>query len=161
MGMNLAFGSFRDGENPCDPLVLSGSVTYFGGQPASILADGSITLTVTANLKYIGVLHNSSFEDTKIGNAAVIPGPAKITLINGSNAEDPTVGVTTVEGAPYDTNLTYAAGDLLYISATGFWQNTSAAALNTNGLGVTPKAIVISPATATNGNMDIYLLSSF
>jgi len=164
MGANKALGGFRDGELPLDAGVLNNSVTYYGGQPASIVvASGGLTLTKSGATSYLGgVFANSSYEDVQNGNGTILYGGSKITLINGSNNVDTTIpGVGTVEGAPYDTTQTYAYGDLLYITAAGLWTNQSASGIGTNGAAASAKAIVLNPATANNGNMDIYLLPTF
>jgi len=161
MGADTLFVSYRDGELPLDAAVMAGSVTYFGGQPAAITTTGTVTLCKTGAASYIGVFKNSSYEDIKNGSANVLGGASKIVLINGSNSIDTVIGGSTVEGAPFDTSQTYNSADLLYISATGFWTNQVGSGINTNSVGsATPKAIVVSPANATNGNMEIYLLTA-
>ena len=157
MGMDVMQLSFKDGELPVNPLITpTGSTTaspYFGGQPLAINTDGTVILALGSTPKYIGVAKNSSWEDLQNGNAVVVGGASKVVFFNGSNEQDSTVNGVTVEGAPYDTTLTWANGDYLYVAnATGLWTNVS----TSNG---TPKGIVVKAPTSTDGTMHAYMFS--
>ena len=146
MGMDILQLLFKDGDIPMDPATPA----YFGGQPAAIGANGA-TLAIAEDAKYIGMMKNSSYEDQKNGNVTIVHG-GKVVFINGSNEIDSVINGATVEGAPYDTTLTYGAGDYLWIQATtGLWKNTGTAGRE--------KGIVIKPATGTDGNMEAYMFS--
>ena len=143
MGMDILQLVFKDGEIPMDPA----SGAYYGGAPAAIGANGAALAVIDA-AKFIGVFKNSSYEDAQNGNCTIVYG-GKIVLLNGSNQIDSVVNGVTVEGAAYNTALTYNAGDYLYITVTsGLWTNVA---------GTVPRGIVISPASGTNGNMEAYM----
>ena len=157
MGMDIMFLSFKDGEIPVNPSIVVGGTgansPYFGGQPAAISTSGQAILALGATPAYLGMFKNSSFEDLQNGNASIVHGASKVVFMNGSVEVDTVVNGVTVEGAPYDTALTYAAADYLYVTAaTGLWTNVSAG----NG---TAKGIVTKPATTTDSTMHAYMFS--
>jgi len=157
MGMDVMQLSFKDGELPVNPLITpTGTTTaspYYGGQPAAMNTDGTCILALGATPAYLGVFKNSSWEDLQNGNAGIVHGASKVAFFNGSNEQDSTVNSLTVEGAPYDTTLTWAAADYLYVNhTTGLWTNVS----SSNG---TAKGIVVKAPTSTDGTMHAYLFS--
>ena len=143
MGVDIKQITYKDGEIPMDPA----SEAYFGGQPAKIGAAGA-SLLKTETGTYIGIFKNSSYEDAKNGNVTIIRS-GKVEFLNGSNAIDSVINGQTVEGAPYDTTKTYAAGEYLYIDANGKWSNTGTAGRE--------RGIIVRPATASDGSMEAYL----
>jgi len=143
MGVRESQLVFKDGEIPMDPA----SDAYYGGQPAKIGAAGA-SLAKSEDAAYIGIMKNSSYEDNKNGNVTIIYG-GKVTFLNGSDQIDSVINGETVEGAPYDTTLTWNAGDYLYIASSGLWSNT--------GTSGKEKGIIIRPATSVDGSMDAYM----
>ena len=157
MGMDIMFLSFKDGEIPVNPLIVVGGSTintpYFGGMPAAIHTTGQAILALGGTPAYLGMFKNSSYEDLLNGNATIVHGASKVVFMNGSNEVDTIVNGVTVEGAPYNTALTYVAGEYLYVTAaTGLWTNSSGG----NG---TPKGIITKPATSTDSTMQAYMFS--
>ena len=155
MGMDAMFLNFKDGELPIQPTIVPGGTTisspYFGGQPAAIYTDGTVVLALGATPLYIGLFKNSSWEDMLNGNATIVSGASKVALFNGSNEIDSVVNGVTIEGAPYDTSLTWANGDYLYVNhTTGLWSNVSAS----NG---TAKGIVVKCPTSIDGTLHAYM----
>ena len=154
MGMQILQMGFKDEGFTVDPLLAANS--YFGGQPVAINALGQATLATSGGGTplYVGMFKNSHFEDAQNGKATVVSGASKIQFMNGSDqVENQDPAGNTIEGAPYDTTLTYAAGEYLYINkTTGLWTNVSAG----NG---TAKGIIVKPATSTDSVMDAYMFS--
>lgn len=156
MGMDIMQLGFKDGELAVNPLITpTGTTTaspYFGGQPVAMHTDGTVILALGSTPKYLGMAKNSSYEDVANGNAVVVSGASKVVFMNGSNEQESvTPQGVTVEGAPYDTTLTWAPGEYLYIGNTdGLWTNVS----TSNG---TPKGIVVKAPSATDGTMHAYM----
>jgi len=141
--------TWKDGEIPLNTaLVLA--TGYFGGQPAMINSSGQATLATGGSPTYIGMFKNCWTEDSKNGNVTIIPGGTKVIFFNGSNSIDVTDEAgNTIEGAPYDTTLTYDEGEYLYINATtALWQNAAVG---------TAKGIIIKAPTATDSSLIAYM----
>ena len=156
MGMDIQQLSFKDGEIPVNPLVAPGgagdNTPWFGGQPATLNATGQAILAKDgATTKWLGVFKNASVEDTANGNTTIVHGASKVVFFNGSNQiDDEDSSGSIVEGTPYDDTLTYAAGEYLYIQASGLW---------TNVVTGPPRGIITQAPTAQSGNMAAYLFS--
>jgi len=130
MGMEVLQGGMRPGELPLDTVDIV-SNPYFGGAPAAMQATGLVRLAKAGDAAaFLGMFAVSSYEDATNGNATIVVPPAYVRFINGSVSQDtqPSVAPTsTVEGAPYDTSVTFVPGNLLYIGAAGLWEATGTA----------------------------------
>ena len=152
MGMEWLNGGMRIGELPLD-LTDAASNPYFGGQPAQMGTSGLKLAKANDDQSFVGVFLNSSYEDSQNGNATIISGQAYVRFLNGSISQDsPTPQGTTVEGAPYDTSLTFATGDKLYIDANGKWTNVANAGRQ--------KGIVTKGNSATDDAVEAILFPS-
>lgn len=119
------------------------SETYYGGSPMGINRSGEIVLakhgtltatkTDTTAVSYVGVAFNPSAVDakTKDYKMTFLPGPGVYTftknVVSDNNA---TINVHGTAGQlgddyPYDTTLTWTAGDLLYVDTAGLWTNVN------------------------------------
>lgn len=152
MGMEWLNGGMRIGELPLD-LTDVATNPYFGGQPAQIGAAGLKLAKANDDQSFVGCFLNSSFEDSQNGNATIITGVSYVRFVNGSISQDsPTPSGATVEGAPYDTALTFSIGDKLYIDANGKWTNVANAGRQ--------KGIVTKGNTATDDAVEAILFPS-
>jgi hypothetical protein len=127
MGLEVLQGGFRVGELAMD---VADAVTnpYFGGQASAIESTGLVRLAKAADANaFLGLYQNSSFEDGQNGNATVVVPPAYVRMLNGSISQDSPVNGQIVEGAPYDTTISFVPSNLLYIAASGLWSNTGVA----------------------------------
>ena len=149
MGMDIQQLTWKDGEIALDPAIVA-LPGYFGGQPAMLNVNGQATPALGASPTYIGMFKNSWSEDSKNGNVTIIPGGNKVIFFNGSNQIDSQDESGNIqEGAPYNTALTYANAEYLYIDpATALW---------TNVLNGTPKGIITKAPTATDGSLVAYM----
>jgi hypothetical protein len=143
---------YRDGDIPLD--VTDRTTAYFGGQPLQIRSSGA-SLAV-GDLKYCGVALNSRFEDAKNGKVTILRG-FKGMLENGSDQVETVVDTVTVEGLPYDNNVSYVEGDLLYIKTSGLWTNATNA-----GSPASPKAkaIVTRAPSGNDDSMEAYFFDA-
>lgn len=149
MGVRLLQGGFRDGEIP---LNSGDAVTnpFYGGQPATIDASGARLAKSADQKKFIGVFAVSSYEARKTGVVTILAGAGRFQFTVGSASQDVANDLgDTVEGAPYDTTVTFTAGDLLYISSTGKWTNTGTAGQE--------KGIVIKGQTSQDDSVIAYI----
>ena len=88
-------------------------------------ANGVKLCKVANRANFIGLFAVSSYEDLKNGNTTIISGGGLVKLTNGSVSQDSTTSTgTVVEGAPYDTSVTFAPGNGVYIAAGGLLTNT-------------------------------------
>lgn len=130
MGLEVLQGGMLIGELPADIADMTAN-PYFGGAPIAMQNTGLTRLAkATDDQVFIGLAQNSSFEDSTNGNCTVVAGNAYVRFIDGSVSQDEqpsTQPTETVEGAPYDTTLTFVPGDKLYIAASGLWTNVAAA----------------------------------
>ena len=117
--------------------------TYYGGSPLGINRSGELVLakhgTLTATktdstaVSYVGVAMNPSAIDvnTKDRKTTFLPGPGVYTftknVVSDNNVTINTHGTAGQLGDdyPYDTTLTWTAGDLLYIDTAGLWTNVN------------------------------------
>ncbi len=150
MGMELLNGGYRDGELALDVADAASSANpYFGGQPAQIGANGAKLCKQADEAGCIGVFQNSSFEDLKNGNTTVVTGTSKVRFINGAVGQDnQDEAGNVVEGAPFDTGVTFAVGDDLFIDSNGKWART--------GTGGQRKGIVLKAPVATDDTLEAY-----
>jgi hypothetical protein len=130
MGMEVLEGGIRLGELPLDTTDIVNN-PYYGGQPAAIETTGLVRLAKnTDDQAFVGMFAVSSYEDSQNGNATIIIPPAYVRFINGSVSQDTqpsTAPTTTVEGAPYDTTISFQPSNLLYIGTAGLWVNNGTA----------------------------------
>jgi hypothetical protein len=100
----------------------------------------------------IGVFKNSSFQDRQNGNATILSGVCRLKFINGSGSADNTdPNGNVIEGAPYDTTITFAPGDKIYVNAAGLWTNVS------GGAG-TAKGIVVKGQSTSDDSVEVYFM---
>jgi len=138
LGRVRQIGGYRSGEYD----VLSGVTAYNGGQPMYMGTGGTLEVATQAldtgtTLGYVGVVMNSKAYDQEIGydysrsgtgtgmttvsryKCGTIRGPAQLTLQSGTKGNN-----AVADGFPYETGVTWTAGDDLYIGASGLWTNT-------------------------------------
>jgi hypothetical protein len=152
MGVSQLQGGFQDGELPLNMTDSAQGVhPYFGGQPATIDASGVRLCLSGDEKKFIGVFKNSSYQDRQNGNATILGGICRLKFINGSISADNTdPNGNVIEGAPYDTTVTFAPGDKIFISATGLWTNTGTAGQE--------KGIVIKGQSTSDDSVEVYMM---
>lgn len=132
----------------------SASQTYVGGQPFGLGASGIVFGTDVIDSTYQGVFVNSSVEDTNIGTqvhttSTTTLGSAKPSVYWAKAAGSKVkmwkkVRHDYAESAPpFETSVTWAQWDKLYISSNGKWTNVTGSNRNTEH-GVVLKA----PASA-------------
>jgi len=149
MGVRLLQGGFRDGEIPLDSTDAA-SNPFYGGAPATIGASGAKLAKSATQKAFIGVFAVSSYEARKTGVVTILAGAGRFQFLVGSASQDVANDLgDTVEGAPYDTTVTFAAGEFLYISATGKWTNT--------GVVGQEKGIVIKGQTSQDDSVIAYV----
>lgn len=149
MGMTWLNGGQRIGDLPLDVADLA-SNPYFGGQPAQVGTAGLKLAKADDDQSMVGVFLNSSYEDLQNGNGTIITGTAYVRFLNGSvSLDSPTPQGTAVEGAPYDTAITFVAGNKLYIDANGKWTNVANAGRE--------KGIVLKGNTANDDAVEALL----
>ncbi len=156
MGARYHFITYRDGEEAYDTV---GTPVYAAGQPARVVAGGGLGLAVGGlDDKFVGVFTNPSTVDEAKGVSSYWGGFVKTDLfdnIAGPQNVAP-AGTTTSgipgDGAPFDTNKSYARGDLLFINPNGLWTNEVP-----GGSGDPPATgsvvhgiVTVAPATATD-----------
>jgi hypothetical protein len=152
MGVIQSQGGFQDGEMPLNMTDSAPTVhPYFGGQPATIDGNGVRLALSGDEASFIGVFKNSSYQDRQNGNATVLGGICRLKFVNGSVSADNTdPNGNVIEGAPYDTTITFSPGDHIYINATGFWTNTGTAAQ--------AKGIVVKGQNTSDDSVEVYLM---
>jgi len=149
MGLNLKNGCFRDGERVLNRTDAATN-KYFGGQPLCSDSNGVRLAKAADRAIFSGLAAVSSYEDLKNGNVTIISGDGLVQVTNGSASQDTTDPVgNIVEGAPYDTTVSFVQGNGVYISATGFLTNTGAAG--------TAIGTVVKTQDANSGSFDFYL----
>jgi hypothetical protein len=153
MGVTQLQGGYQDGELPLNMTDSAQGVhPYYGGQPATIDANGVRLALVADETAIIGVFKNSSYQDRQNGNATILGGVCRLKFINGSGSADNTdPNGNVIEGAPYDTTITFNPGDKIYVSAAGLWTNVS------GGAG-TAKGIVIKGQNTSDDSVEVYFM---
>lgn len=137
MGLDVMFfGGFLDGDNLLDPVAAD----YVGGRPAKIAAAGLAPALLPVDV--VGLFKNDRAEDrasapqvddtaqTSQQRATIYTGAGKVKLFKtGGSVLGGGVPVGTV--APYQaaptTGGVWSVGDLLFVNATGFWNNAAQA----------------------------------
>ena len=154
MGATLRNGGVRHGEYKLNVADAQAN-KYFGGQPLCIDANGVRLCKAADRAKFIGLAAVSSYEDLKNSNVTVLTGAgAVVKLYDGSVSQDNTDAVgTVVEGAPFDTNLVFVAGEKVYIDANGKFTNVldagEAVGIVIKGQGVNDNSVEIELAPVT------------
>ena len=150
MGVIQLQGGTQDGEFPLNMTdSATGAHPYYGGQPATVDANGARLALSADSAKVVGVFKVSSFEDRKTGLATILSGVCRLKFINGSVSQDNTDGNgNTVEGAAYDTSVLFATGDYIYVSSTGKWTNTGSAGAQ--------KGLVIKGQNTNDDSVEVY-----
>jgi hypothetical protein len=152
MGVEWLNGGMRIGDLALDTTDAATN-GYFGGQPAQIGANGLKLAKAANDQTFVGVFQNSSFEDLQNGSATLLTGVCYLRFINGSVSQDsPTPTGQVVEGAPYNTSLTFNPGDKIYIDANGLWTNVANAG--------TEKGIVTKGNTGSDDAVEVILFPS-
>lgn len=151
MGMQWLNGGMRVGDLPLNMMDSAPAVhPYFGGSPLAIDASGLRLALAADDQKFVGVAVCSSSEDRKNGNASFVTGTAYLRFMNASvSADSPDASGNVVEGAPYDTALTFVPSDLIYIDANGKWTNVAAAGKE--------KGIVVKGNTVADDSIEVIL----
>jgi hypothetical protein len=151
MGVIQIQNTFQDGELPINLTDSAPTVhPYYGGQPATIDANGARLALSGDQKKMIGVFKNCSYEDRQNGNVTILSGASKLRFINGSVSQDNTDPQgNVVEGSPLDPSVTLGPSDFLYINATGFWTNIGTAGQE--------KGIVVKGQSVNDDSVEAYL----
>lgn len=115
------------------------SATYYGGSPAMMSTAGTVELATRTKLlssgSYVGIFYNTSVVDalTEGDKATFLAGTCVLTFMKATpNTNNSVLNVEGSAGVasddyPYDTTLTWAPGDKLYLGATtsGTWSNVN------------------------------------
>lgn len=127
MGMRLCFNHIRDGEEPLSAVT---TTAYPAGAPLRVITDG-LALCTGILAGYVGCALSTRANAAASGGgqASYFPGAGKVEMFDNSANDANDV-------APYDTALTYAVGNLLYVDNTGKWSNS------TPGTGVVDAAAI-------------------
>lgn len=115
--------------------------TYVGGAPAGLRSVGAYgTLSDT---RYVGIMKNDRATDVANGKCTIYFGANKMKIWKGISGTDTSADAT----CPFDTTVTWAIGDQLYIrnmATYAQWSN-----VNYNS-GISHGVVTKAPASATD-----------
>jgi len=147
IGRFLEIGGLKNGEYH----VATGVTTYYGGMPCYMTTGGTLEVPTidTGATPYVGVFRNAKTVDAAFGSDIVTSGSGtgvsqatqyKATFLAGvllARLQSGTVtdakGQEYADSYPYDTTLSWVAGDLLYVGTGGTWVNSAPYAFNGTG----------------------------